>query len=45
MSMLDEDEWTHEDDVLFKRRATLVLRSARAELVVPTPSSYMALAL
>jgi hypothetical protein len=28
-----------------KRRATLVLRSARAELVVPTSSSYMALAL
>ena len=36
MSMLDEDE-EYEDDVLYERRGTPVLRSARPELVVPTP--------
>ena len=36
--MLDEDE-EYEDDVLYKRRSTPVLRSARAELVVPTSST------
>jgi hypothetical protein len=34
--MLDEDE-EYEDDVLYERRGTPVLRSARPELVVPTP--------
>jgi hypothetical protein len=36
MSMLDEDE-EYEDDSLYERRGTPVLRSARPELVVPTP--------
>ncbi len=36
MSMLDEDE-EYEDEVLYERRGTSVLRSARPELVVPTP--------
>ena len=36
MSMLDEDE-EYEDEVLYERRGTPVLRSARPELVVPTP--------
>jgi len=35
-SMLDEDE-EYEDAVLYERRGTPVLRSARPELVVPTP--------
>ena len=34
--MLDEDE-EYEDAVLYERRSTRVLRSARPELVVPTP--------
>jgi hypothetical protein len=34
--MLDEDE-EYEDAVLYERRGTPVLRSARPELVVPTP--------
>ena len=38
MSMLDEDE-EYEDDVLYERRGTPFLRSARPELVVPTPST------
>jgi len=36
MSMLDEDE-EYEDDSLYERRGPPVLRSARPELVVPTP--------
>ena len=36
MSMLDEDE-EYEEDSLYERRGTPVLRSARPELVVPTP--------
>ena len=36
MSMLDEDE-EYENDMLYERRGTPVLRSARPELVVPTP--------
>ena len=36
MSMLDEDE-EYEDEVLYERRGTPVLRSARPELVVPKP--------
>ena len=38
MRMLDEDE-EYEDDVLYERRGTPVLRSARTELVVPTSST------
>ena len=38
MSMLDEDE-EYEDDVLYERRGTPFLRSARPELVVPTSST------
>ena len=37
MSMLDEDE-EYEDDVLYERRGTPVVRSARPELIVPTSS-------
>jgi hypothetical protein len=36
MSMLDENE-EYEDDSLYERRGTSVLRNARPELVVPTP--------
>ena len=38
MSMLDEDE-EYEDGVLYERRGTPFLRSARPELVVPTSST------
>ena len=38
MSMLGEDE-EYEDDMLYERRGTPVLRSARPELVVPTSST------
>ena len=38
MSMIDEDE-EYEDDELYERRGTPVLRSARPELVVPTFST------